>query len=86
MYVNLFFDFLRQIVSQRLVDQIPLVIRYQILQESAVQLQREMLQVLLEKDNMDYLLREDFDIETERAALTSRLNRLVKARAYLADF
>ncbi|KAG7229579.1 hypothetical protein INR49_012594 [Caranx melampygus] len=74
------------IASQRLADQIPLVIRFQMLQESAVQLQREMLQMLQDKENVDFLLKEDFDIGNKRAALQSRLNRLMKARAYLVEF
>ena len=78
--------FLIQIASQRLADQIPLVIRYQMLQESAGQLQREMVQVLQDKENSELLLKEDFDIGTKRAALQSRLKRLTRARAYLAEF
>ncbi|XP_049893069.1 interferon-induced GTP-binding protein Mx isoform X3 [Epinephelus moara] len=75
-----------KIASQRLADQIPLVIRYQMLQESAAQLQREMLQMLQDKENMDYLLKEDCDIGSKRASLQSRLKRLMKARAYLVEF
>lgn len=78
--------FLIQIASQRLADQIPLVIRYQMLQESAVQLQREMLQVLQDKENSEFLLKEDFDIGSKRANLQSRLKRLTQARTYLAEF
>lgn len=85
--VKLFSSFsLLQIASQRLADQIPLVIRYQILQESAIQLQREMLQVLQDKENMEFLLKEDSDIGSKRAALQNRLTRLMKARAYLVEF
>ncbi|XP_053171138.1 interferon-induced GTP-binding protein Mx [Scomber japonicus] len=75
-----------KIASQRLADQIPLVIRYQMLQESAAQLQREMLQVLQDKENMETLLKEDFDIGSKRAGLQSRLERLQKARSYLVEF
>nr|AER25335.1 MxA [Dicentrarchus labrax] len=75
-----------KIASQRLADQIPLVIRYQMLQESVVQLQREMLQVLQEKENSEFLLKEDLDIGSKRAAFESRLKRLMKARAYLVEF
>ncbi|XP_053172736.1 interferon-induced GTP-binding protein Mx-like [Scomber japonicus] len=75
-----------KIASQRLADQIPLVIRYQMLQESAAQLQREMLQVLQDKENMEFLLKEDYDIGHKRAALQCRLERLQKARAYLVEF
>nr|AGL76513.1 interferon inducible protein Mx [Epinephelus akaara] len=75
-----------KIASQRLADQIPLVIRYQMLHESAAQLQREMLQMLQDKENMEFLLREDCDIGSKRASLQSRLKRLMKARAYLVEF
>ncbi|KAK2862442.1 hypothetical protein Q5P01_001975 [Channa striata] len=75
-----------KIASQRLADQIPLVIRYQMLQESAIQLQREMLQMLQDKENVEVLLKEDFDIGSKRAALQSRLKRLMQARAYLVEF
>ncbi|XP_060898132.1 interferon-induced GTP-binding protein Mx-like isoform X2 [Labrus mixtus] len=75
-----------KIASQRLADQIPMVIRYQMLQESAVQLQREMLQVLQEKKNLEFFLKEDADIGSKRANLQSRLKRLMRARAYLVEF
>ncbi|KAG7463692.1 hypothetical protein MATL_G00179310 [Megalops atlanticus] len=75
-----------RIASQRLADQIPLVIRYLILQESAAQLQREMLQMLQDKENVELLLKEDFDIGSKRATLQSRLSRLMKARSYLLEF
>ncbi|XP_044023594.1 interferon-induced GTP-binding protein Mx isoform X2 [Siniperca chuatsi] len=75
-----------KIASQRLADQIPLVIRYQMLQESASQLHREMMQVLQDKENLEFLLKEDSDIGSKRAALQSRLKRLMKARAYLVEF
>uniref|UniRef100_A0A7N8Y020 Interferon-induced GTP-binding protein Mx n=1 Tax=Mastacembelus armatus TaxID=205130 RepID=A0A7N8Y020_9TELE len=78
--------FLIQIASQRLADQVPLVIRYQMLQESAMQLQREMLQMLQDKDNVEFLLKEDSDIGSKRAALQSRLKRLMKAREFLVNF
>uniref|UniRef100_A0A4W5KHJ5 Interferon-induced GTP-binding protein Mx n=1 Tax=Hucho hucho TaxID=62062 RepID=A0A4W5KHJ5_9TELE len=74
------------ISSQRLADQIPMVIRYLVLQEFAFQLQREMLQMLQEKDNIEQLLKEDFDIGSKRAALQSKLKRLMKARSYLVEF
>ncbi|XP_046880725.1 interferon-induced GTP-binding protein Mx3-like [Hypomesus transpacificus] len=74
------------IASQRLADQIPLVIRYMMLQESASQLQREMLQLLQDRENMETLLKEDFDIGSKRMALHSRLKRLMQARSYLVEF
>ncbi|KAK7916731.1 hypothetical protein WMY93_012492 [Mugilogobius chulae] len=75
-----------QIANQRLADQIPMVIRYQMLQEVAIDLQRQMLQMLQDKDNLESLLKEDYDIGTKRAALQSRHKRLMKARAYLINF
>lgn len=56
------------------------------LQESAVQLQKEMLLMLQDKDNFDFLLKEDFDVGTKRANLQSRLKRLTKARKFLVEF
>uniref|UniRef100_A0A3Q0RCT0 Interferon-induced GTP-binding protein Mx n=1 Tax=Amphilophus citrinellus TaxID=61819 RepID=A0A3Q0RCT0_AMPCI len=69
-----------RIAGQRLADQIPLVIRYHMLQESAIQLQREMLQMLQDKENLEFLLKEDSDIGSQRATLQSRHTRLMKAR------
>uniref|UniRef100_A0A4W5LY31 Interferon-induced GTP-binding protein Mx n=1 Tax=Hucho hucho TaxID=62062 RepID=A0A4W5LY31_9TELE len=74
------------IASQRLADQIPMVIRYMVLQEFASQLQREMLQMLQEKDNIEQLLKEDIDIGKKRAALQSKLKRLMKAHCTLVKF
>lgn len=75
-----------QIAGMRLADQIPLVIRYEMLQQSASQLQREMLQTIQDKESSDFLLKEDFDIGTKRATLQNRLKRLMQARAYLVEF
>nr|Q5U752.1 RecName: Full=Interferon-induced GTP-binding protein Mx; AltName: Full=Interferon-inducible Mx protein [Solea senegalensis]AAV49303.1 interpheron-inducible Mx protein [Solea senegalensis]ACD93188.1 Mx protein [Solea senegalensis] len=74
------------IASQRLADQVPMVIRYQMLQESAVQLQRQMMQMMQDKENMEFLLKEDLNIGCKRATLQSRIKRLMKARAYLMEF
>ncbi|KAL0978539.1 hypothetical protein UPYG_G00171860 [Umbra pygmaea] len=74
------------IASQRLADQIPLVIRYMLLQESAAQLQREMLQMLQDKENVEQLLKEDCDIGHKRAGLQNKLKRLMMARSYLVEF
>uniref|UniRef100_A0A669BQZ8 Interferon-induced GTP-binding protein Mx n=1 Tax=Oreochromis niloticus TaxID=8128 RepID=A0A669BQZ8_ORENI len=75
-----------KIAGQRLADQVPLVIRYHMLQEAAIQLQREMLQMLQDKEKLEFLLKEDSDIGTKRAALQNRFTRLMKARAYLVEF
>ncbi|CAJ1051456.1 interferon-induced GTP-binding protein Mx [Xyrichtys novacula] len=75
-----------KIASQRLADQVPMVIRFQMLQESAFQLQREMLQVIQDKENFESLLKEECDIGSKRASLQNRLKRLMRARAYLVEF
>ncbi|RXN18992.1 interferon-induced GTP-binding -like protein [Labeo rohita] len=74
------------IASKRLADQIPMVMRYLLLQEAALELQRNMLQLLQNKDNVDDLLKEDFDIGQKRESLLSRQKRLMKARGLLVTF
>uniref|UniRef100_A0A672MD74 Interferon-induced GTP-binding protein MxA-like n=1 Tax=Sinocyclocheilus grahami TaxID=75366 RepID=A0A672MD74_SINGR len=75
-----------KIASKRLADQIPMVIRYLLLQEAALELQRNMLQLLQNKDDVDNLLKEDFDIGLKRESLLSRQDRLMKARSILFTF
>ncbi|XP_051993970.1 interferon-induced GTP-binding protein MxA-like isoform X2 [Xyrauchen texanus] len=74
------------IASKRLADQIPMVIRYQLLQEAAVELQRNMLQLLQEKHAIDDLLKEDCDIGQKRDNLLCRQKRLMQARSALIVF
>uniref|UniRef100_A0A8B9KF29 Myxovirus (influenza) resistance A n=1 Tax=Astyanax mexicanus TaxID=7994 RepID=A0A8B9KF29_ASTMX len=71
------------IASKRLADQVPLMIRYLLLQEAALQLQRDMLQLIQDKDCTETLLKEDHDIGNKRANLLSRQKRLMKAHSYL---
>ncbi|KAL7407885.1 hypothetical protein ABVT39_015150 [Epinephelus coioides] len=75
-----------QIATQHLAYQIPLVIRYHMLQQSVVQLQREMLQMLQDRRDMNTLLKEELTFGRGRVALQSRLNRLMQARAHLVEF
>lgn len=63
-----------------------MVIRYLLLQEAALELQRNMLQLLQDKDGVDDLLKEDFDIGQKRESLLSRQNRLMKARSLLVTY
>ncbi|XP_059409562.1 interferon-induced GTP-binding protein MxA [Carassius carassius] len=74
------------IASKRLADQIPMVIRYLLLQEAALELQRNMLQLLHDKDGIDNLLKEDCDIGQKRENLLKRQKRLMKARSLLVTF
>lgn len=75
-----------QIAGHRLADQIPLVIRFQLLQESSTQLQKEMLQMLQDRKKIEFLLKEDSSIKGSRAKLQGSLMRLTKARILLSEF
>lgn len=75
-----------QIAGRRLADQIPLVILYQMVQEFTVQLQREMLQVIQDKEKAESLLEEESGIRAKRINLQNRQERLKKARVLLMDF
>uniref|UniRef100_A0A3P8PT44 Interferon-induced GTP-binding protein Mx n=1 Tax=Astatotilapia calliptera TaxID=8154 RepID=A0A3P8PT44_ASTCA len=75
-----------QIAGQRLADQIPLVIRYQMLQQFANQLQREMLQMLQDKERKESLLQEDIGTKIQREQLQNGLKRLSNGRLLLTEF
>lgn len=62
------------------------MVRYLLLQELAARLQREMLQLIQDKNDTDALLREDHDIGSKRNNLQSRQRRLMQARDYLVKF
>ncbi|KAF4074956.1 hypothetical protein AMELA_G00229240 [Ameiurus melas] len=66
------------IASKRLADQVPLVIKCKVLQESVAQLQREMLK-LMKNYNINDLLEEDNEINIKRSNLKSRQKRLKEA-------
>ncbi|XP_067261448.1 interferon-induced GTP-binding protein MxB-like [Chanodichthys erythropterus] len=74
------------IASKRLADQIPMVIRYLLLHEAALELERKMLQLLQDKDGVDYLLKEDSDIGQKRESLLSRQKRLNEACSLLDNY
>lgn len=63
-----------------------MMIRYMVLHELAAQLQREMLQLLHDKDNIDELLKEENDISCKQNNLQNCQKRLTEAREYLAKF
>ncbi|XP_030584889.1 interferon-induced GTP-binding protein Mx-like isoform X2 [Archocentrus centrarchus] len=75
-----------QIAGQRLADQVPLVIRYQMLQEFARQLHREMLQMLQDRERTETLLQEDSQTKIQREQFQKSLKRLSSARLLLTDF
>ncbi|XP_062866764.1 interferon-induced GTP-binding protein Mx1-like [Trichomycterus rosablanca] len=74
------------IVNKRLADQLPQLVMYLLLQELATQLQREMLHLVQDKNNIEQLLKEDRDIENKRTNLERREKRLKEARSYLFKF
>ncbi|XP_069492146.1 interferon-induced GTP-binding protein Mx1-like [Ambystoma mexicanum] len=72
--------------TSRLGNQIPLIIRYYILQEYGRKLQSEMLKLLQDTDNYDKLLQENNDISIRRTSLRERIKRLNQAHHRLAKF
>uniref|UniRef100_A0A673ZI12 Interferon-induced GTP-binding protein Mx-like n=1 Tax=Salmo trutta TaxID=8032 RepID=A0A673ZI12_SALTR len=67
-----------EIVVQRLADQVPMLIGYFILKQSAKIVCSEMLD-LLHRDDTDDILQEDSEIEQYRAKLQAQLDRLILA-------
>uniref|UniRef100_UPI00398E4744 interferon-induced GTP-binding protein Mx3-like n=1 Tax=Pristiophorus japonicus TaxID=55135 RepID=UPI00398E4744 len=75
-----------QIASDRMADQIPLIIRYYILQEFASELQIQMLQLLQEKDRINEYLREEQSAVDNRKKLKNKLERLTNAQHEVSKF
>ncbi|XP_008407752.1 interferon-induced GTP-binding protein Mx-like [Poecilia reticulata] len=73
-----------KIAGMRLADQIPMVIHYEMLQQSAMQLQKEMLQIL-EKKKVDSLLMEKNGISNKRDALQKHMKCLMQVHIYLME-
>nr|XP_013998961.1 unnamed protein product [Salmo salar] len=69
--VNSYFE----IVVQRLADQVPMLIHYFILKESARILSSEMLG-LLNREDLDEMLKEESEIGRKREALREKVKRL----------
>ncbi|XP_038862422.1 interferon-induced GTP-binding protein Mx-like [Salvelinus namaycush] len=67
-----------EIVVQRLADQVPMLIRYFILKQSAKIVCSEMLD-LLHRDDTDNILQEDSEIGEYRAKLHAQVDRLIQA-------
>nr|BAF76736.1 Mx1 [Sus scrofa] len=69
-----------QEVGKRISSHIPLIIQFFILRTFGQQLQKSMLQLLQNKDQYDWLLRERSDTSDKRKFLKERLMRLTQAR------
>ncbi|CAB1329158.1 unnamed protein product, partial [Coregonus sp. 'balchen'] len=67
-----------EIVVQRLADQVPMLIRYFILKQSAKIVCSEMLE-LLHRDDTDNILQENLEIGQYRAKLQAQVERLLLA-------
>ncbi|XP_023998525.2 interferon-induced GTP-binding protein Mx [Salvelinus sp. IW2-2015] len=67
-----------EIVVQRLADQVPMLIRYFILKQSAKIVCSEMLD-LLHREDTDNILQEDSEIGQYRAKLQTQVDRLILA-------
>nr|WLR81519.1 interferon-induced GTP-binding protein Mx4 [Andrias davidianus] len=72
--------------ASRLGNQIPLIIRFYILQQYGDKLQNEMLKLLQDKEQYDLLLQENIDLSSKRIRLRERIERLNKAHQRLARF
>uniref|UniRef100_A0A8D0MQ66 MX dynamin like GTPase 1 n=1 Tax=Sus scrofa TaxID=9823 RepID=A0A8D0MQ66_PIG len=68
-----------QEVGKRISSHIPLIIQFFILRTFGQQLQKSMLQLLQNKDQYDWLLRERSDTSDKRKFLKERLMRLNRA-------
>ncbi|XP_058623239.1 interferon-induced GTP-binding protein Mx2-like isoform X1 [Onychostoma macrolepis] len=74
-----------EIVVQRIADQLPLMITFYMLQETAQVLTIDTMK-LLEKPDVHELLSEDSDVSKRRRDLRARLNRLTSAEEAISKF
>ncbi|KAJ8246702.1 hypothetical protein GJAV_G00254460 [Gymnothorax javanicus] len=74
-----------EIVAQRLADQVPMLIRFFLLKESAQILCREMLN-LMEEANINEILSEETEVSRRRIDLQNRLERLTLAQKKISNF
>ncbi|XP_075053378.1 interferon-induced GTP-binding protein Mx3-like [Mixophyes fleayi] len=70
----------------RLSNQIPMIIQFYILHEYGKKLQRDMLQILQDREQHNELLRESKDLTRHRNFLKQRIRRLSEARKRLLHF
>uniref|UniRef100_A0A8C1XPE0 Uncharacterized protein n=1 Tax=Cyprinus carpio TaxID=7962 RepID=A0A8C1XPE0_CYPCA len=74
-----------EIVVQRMADQLPLMINFYMLQETAQLLTTDIMK-LLEKPDVHDLLSEDSDVSKRRNDLRAHLNRLNSAEKAISNF
>ncbi|NWW56007.1 MX protein, partial [Ifrita kowaldi] len=81
-----FFPPVLQGASKRLSNQIPLIILSSVLHDFGENVQTSMLQLLQDKEKLNFLLDEDTEAAKTRNYLSQRVDRLTKACQYLRDF
>ncbi|KAJ8388548.1 hypothetical protein AAFF_G00132620 [Aldrovandia affinis] len=79
-HVNAYF----KIASDRLANQIPLIVQYHMMDQYVGHLQTAMMGILGQGDSVSRLLREDSDKSRDREAAKHSMERLRKARQLLA--
>uniref|UniRef100_A0A8C8SAT9 Uncharacterized protein n=1 Tax=Pelusios castaneus TaxID=367368 RepID=A0A8C8SAT9_9SAUR len=72
--------------GKRLSNQIPLIIQFYILQDFGDKLQNSMLQLLQEKEKLNFLLQEQKHAADQRYFLSGRIDRLTQAHLRLIKF
>ncbi|XP_053791075.1 interferon-induced GTP-binding protein Mx-like [Vidua chalybeata] len=72
--------------SKRLTNQIPLIILSSVLHDFGEKVQTSMLQLLQDKEKLNFLLDEDSEAAKTRNCLSQRADRLTKALQYLREF
>uniref|UniRef100_A0A4W3IKU5 Interferon-induced GTP-binding protein Mx-like n=1 Tax=Callorhinchus milii TaxID=7868 RepID=A0A4W3IKU5_CALMI len=82
----IFFSSQSGIASNRMADQVPLIIRYYILKEFSEKLRAGMLELLQERDKITVYLYENADTKRKRESLKKQLDRLKRARQELNRF
>ncbi|NXP59738.1 MX protein, partial [Chloropsis cyanopogon] len=82
----LFFPSILQGASKRLSNQIPLILLSSVLHDFGENVQTSMLQLLQDKEKLNFLLEEDSEAAKTRNYLSQRVDRLTKACQYLRDF
>ncbi|XP_004602574.2 interferon-induced GTP-binding protein Mx2 [Sorex araneus] len=82
LHLNAYF----QEASQRLANQIPLIIRFFMLQEYGECLQKSMLQILQDKQSFSWLMQEQNETMLKRKCLVDKIHRLDQARQALYKF
>ncbi|NWW77075.1 MX protein, partial [Climacteris rufus] len=81
-----FFPPILQDASKRLANQIPLIILSSVVHDFGENVQTTMLQLLQDKEGLNFLLEEDSEAAKYRNYLNERVDRLTKACQYLREF